>query len=206
MRVFIWFHTQLIHLWTTMHTMFRQKAKYKNHKTGTSLIRESEAAQADSLYHISRTQYTRLSVRYIFHIYTPWQIKKIRPLCSLLSHLCTPNGKWIQSNGDVHVCKHWNCTEELLSPLHFLSVRYFDKLYNRSGVIMRIGWLVGPRKAHITSLWRYGGKQPPSGECHPSSNGLSDQDRQLHQARHIWPWHWSCKLLSQELMEPHNMP
>jgi hypothetical protein len=38
--------------------MLRQKLQYKNRRTGTSLIRESEAAQADSLYHISRTQYT----------------------------------------------------------------------------------------------------------------------------------------------------
>jgi hypothetical protein len=41
-----------------MGTMFRQKVQFKNSKTGTSLIRESEAAQADSLYHISGTQYT----------------------------------------------------------------------------------------------------------------------------------------------------
>jgi hypothetical protein len=51
--------------------MLRQKLQYKNRRTGTSLIRESEAAQADSLYHISGTQYTGLYVLYIFHIYTP---------------------------------------------------------------------------------------------------------------------------------------
>jgi hypothetical protein len=53
-----------------MHAMFREKLQYKNRKTGASLIRESEAPQADSLYHISGTQYTWLSVRYISHIYT----------------------------------------------------------------------------------------------------------------------------------------
>lgn len=101
--------------------MLRQKLQYKNRRTGTSLIRESEAAQADSLYHISRTQYTWLYVRYIFHIYTSWQIKKSGLCAASYPTFVPPHGKWIQSNGDVHVCKHWNCMEELLSPLHFFS-------------------------------------------------------------------------------------
>ena len=157
------------------------------------------------MYHISGTIYTIICALHFSYLY---------PLTNQENQaFVQPPIPPLYPQWQMNTIK-WRCTcmqtLELYGrttfPAPFLSARYFDKLYNRSGVIMRIGWLVGPRKAHITSLWRYGGKQPPSGECHPSSNGLSDQDRQLHQARHIWPWHWSCKLLSQESMEPHNMP
>jgi len=91
LSLFVRFHTQLIHLRTTMCTMFRQQVQYKNSKTGTYLIRESEAAQADSLYHISGTQYTWSCVRYIF-IFIPSDKSRNEAFDRQpsLSHLCTP--------------------------------------------------------------------------------------------------------------------
>jgi hypothetical protein len=185
--------------------MFRQKVQYKNSKTGTSLIRESEAAQADSLYHISGTQYTWSCVRYIF-IFIPSDKSRNEAFDRQpsLSHLCTPT---------VMNSIKWRCT--CMQTLELYGRTTFPApffqcstliLYNRSCMLMMTGQLVGPQKGHIASLWRYGGRQPPSSECRPSSSGLSDQHMRSHQAHHIWPWHWSCTWLSQESMGPHNTP
>ena len=204
LSLFVRFHTQLIHLRTTMCTMFRQQVQYKNSKTGTYLIRESEAAQADSLYHISGTQYTWSCVRYIFHIYTLWQIKKwglwqtALPISPLYPHRNEFNQM------EMYMYANIGTVWKNYFPRSIFSVLYFDTLYNRSCVLMMTGQLVGPQKGHIASLWRYGGRQPPSSECHPSSSGLSDQHMRSHQAHRIWLWHWSCKRLSQESMGPHN--
>jgi hypothetical protein len=173
----------------THSTPCSDKMSYKNCKTGTSFNQRIRSCSS-SLYHISGTQYTWSCVHYIFHIYTFWQIKKwgLWQPSSPIPPLYPPP-QWIQSNGDVHVRKHWNCMEELLSPLHFFGALLWYALQQEYCVLTMTGWSVGPWKGHIASLWRYGGRLPLSSECRPSSSGLSDQHTQLHQAHHTWPWH-----------------
>jgi hypothetical protein len=188
------------HFWTKNLNHVQTRAAIKNYRTDRVWIRVSEAAQKDNLYHISRAQYTMSSVRYIFHIYTTRQIKLFQPLSPFVPPTSTNSIKW------WYTCmQHWNCMEGLLSPHHF-SVHYLIHSTTKVLVLMRTGRSVGLQKGHITNLWQYGGKQPPSSEYRPSSSGLSGQHRQLHQAHHIWLWRWSCKRLSQESTEPHSTP
>lgn len=178
------------------------RAAVKNYRTDRFWIRESEATQKDNLYHISGTQYTLSSVRYIFHIYTTRQNQEIM-LFQPLSHLCTPHQR-NQSN-DIHVCNIGTVWKNYF-PCSIFQCTTLIHSTTKVAVLTRTGQSVGLQKGHITNLWQYGGKQPLSSEYRPSSSGLSDQHRQLHQAHHIWPWHWSCKRLSQESTEPHSMP